>query len=87
MALDLEALDAKVNFDELDKDIKEAAENGGTGEFPELPAGVYFVNMENLELGETKDGRPMVKWQFRVIDAAERVIIKSLESKATTKRP
>lgn len=70
MALDLKALDEKVNFGELNKNIEEAAKNGGTGEFPELPAGYYFVNMEKLELGETKDGRPMVKWQFRVVNAA-----------------
>lgn len=70
MAIDLKVLDAKVDFDGLNKNIKEAEENGGTGEFPELPAGYYFVNMEKLELGETKDGRPMVKWQFRVVDAA-----------------
>ena len=72
MALDLKALDEKVDFDGLNKDIKAAEENGGTGEFPQLPAGHYFVKMENLELGETKDGRPMVKWMFRVIDAAQK---------------
>lgn len=70
MAIDLKALDAKVDFNGLNKDIEEAKENGGTGNFPELPAGYYFVNMEKLELGETKDGRPMVRWQFRVVDAA-----------------
>lgn len=83
--MDLAALDEKVNFDELNKDIKEAAENGGTGEFPELPAGVYFVNMENLELGETKDGRPMVKWQFRVIDAATKEDFKEFGVKGNNK--
>lgn len=70
MAIDLKALDEKVDFNELNKDIEDAKENAGTGNFPELPAGYYFVNMEKLELGETKDGRPMVKWQFRVVDAA-----------------
>ena len=72
MALDLKALDEKVDSDGLNKDIKAAEESGGTGEFPQLPAGHYFVKMENLELGETKDGRPMVKWMFRVIDAAQK---------------
>lgn len=70
MAIDLKALDEKVDFDGLNNDIKQAEENAGTGDFPELPAGYYFVNMEKLELGETKDGRPMVRWQFRVVDAA-----------------
>lgn len=72
MALDLKALDAKVDFGSLNKDIAQAAENNGTGDFPQLPAGYYIVRMEKLELGETKDGRPMVRWQFRVVDAAKK---------------
>ena len=46
--MDLAALDEKVNFDELNKDIKEAAENGGTGEFPELPAEISSQRMTFL---------------------------------------
>ena len=69
--IDLKALDAKVNFGELQKGIAEARENGGTGEYPDLPVGYYIVTVEKLELGETKDGRPMVKWQFRTVGAVD----------------
>lgn len=68
--MNLAELDKKVNFDQLEKDIQESKENGGTGNFPELPKGYYIVVIEKLELGETKDHRPMVKWQFRTVDAA-----------------
>ena len=63
-------LDKKVDFDKLNDDIKEAKENGGTGDYKELPPGYYIVTIEKLELGETKDHRPMVRWQFRTVDAA-----------------
>ena len=69
--IDLKALDEKVNFDQLNKDIAEARENGGTGDYPELPKGYYIVRIEKLELGETKDGRPMVRWQFRTVGAVD----------------
>lgn len=70
--MDLKALDSQINFDQLQKDIDEAKENGGTGNYPELPSGYYVVTCENLELGETKDGRPMVKWRFRTVEAADK---------------
>lgn len=68
--MNLAELDAKVDFDKLDKEIKEAEQNNGVGDFPEVPKGLYFAKLEKLELGETKDQRPMVKWQFRLVDAA-----------------
>lgn len=69
MAIDFKALDAKVNFNELNASIKEAEENGGTGDYPELPKGEYIVRIENMEIGETKDGRPMLKVMARVQEA------------------
>ena len=69
MAIDFSALDKKVNFNELNAQIKEAEENGGTGNYEELPKGEYFVQFENIEIGETKDGRPMLKIMARVQDA------------------
>lgn len=69
MAIDFAALDKKVDFDQLSKDIKEAVENGGTGNYDELPKGEYMVQIEKMEIGETKDGRPMLKVQARVSDA------------------
>lgn len=69
MAIDFAALDKKVNFGELSAAIKEAEENGGTGNYEELPKGEYIVRFENLEIGETKDGRPMLKVMGRVQEA------------------
>lgn len=69
MAIDFAALDAKVNFDELNAGIKEAEENGGTGNYPELPKGEYMAQIEKLEIGETKDGRPMLKVMARIKEA------------------
>lgn len=68
MAINWKELDAKLNMDEINKNIATAKEN--TNGFEPLPDGYYFVKLENLELGETKDGRPMVKWQFRIVDSA-----------------
>ena len=69
MAIDFAALDKKVNFGELSAAIKEAEENGGTGNYEELPKGEYIIRIENLEVGETKDGRPMLKVMGRVQEA------------------
>lgn len=66
MAIDFDALDKKVDFKQLSEDIKDAAENGGTGNYKELPKGEYVVRFESLEIGETKDGRPMLKAMARV---------------------
>ena len=71
MAIDFEALDKKVNFEELNKGVDEAIKNGGTGDFPELPKGKYVVQIEKMEIGETKDGRPMLKVMCRVQDALD----------------
>ena len=71
MSIDFKALDAKVDFGELAASIKEAEENGGTGNYPELPKGKYIVQFENLEIGETKDGRPMLKAMGRVQEAID----------------
>ena len=75
--MDLKALDARVDFDQLNKDIEEAKNNNGSGDFPELPKGLYVATIEKLELGETKDKRPMVKWQFRTVDAATEEDVKA----------
>ena len=69
MAIDFKALDSKVNFGELAASIKEAEENGGTGNYEELPKGEYMVRIEKMEIGETKDGRPMLKVMARVQEA------------------
>lgn len=64
MAIDFSKFDEQVNKDQLQKDIAEAAENGGG--YREVTRGTYTVALENLEVGATKDGRPMLKGMFRI---------------------
>ena len=79
--MNLAELDRKVDFGQLNKDIAEARENGGLGDFPKIPTGYYIGTLEKLELGETKDGRPMVKWQFRIVGAAGDADLEDFEIK------
>ena len=58
--------DNEVDLDALHKDIEDAKENGGTGDYPEAPKGTYEGTIEKMEIGSTKDGRPMFKVMFRV---------------------
>ena len=64
MAIDFSQFDKQVNAEELQKQIHEAEENGG---YKEVPKGTYTCKLESLELGATKDKRPMVKAMFRII--------------------
>ena len=65
--MDFSKFDEQIDKEQLQKDIHEAEENGGGG-FKEVTAGTYIVSLENLELGETKDGRPMLKGMFRILE-------------------
>lgn len=64
--MDFSKFDEQVNLDQLKADAAEAEKNGGFGDFPEIPKGTYIVKADSLELGETKDHRPMLKGQFRI---------------------
>jgi hypothetical protein len=61
--MDFSQFDKAVNKEELEKQIKEAKENGG-GE--DTPAGKYYGVFEKFELRTTKDNRPMFSCQFRI---------------------
>lgn len=65
--MDFSKFDEQVNIDQMKKDIAEAAKNGGGG-YKDVTKGTYTVRLEKLELGETKDGRPMLKGMFRITD-------------------
>lgn len=67
MAIDFSQFDKQVDVNQLAHDVDEAAKNGG-GDFPTIPAGTYVVKAEKMELGQTKDGRPMLKGQFRITE-------------------
>ena len=63
--MDFSKFDKEVNIDQLKKDIAEVAENS-TNDYKEVARGVYTCTVDKLEIGETKDGRPMLKTQFRI---------------------
>lgn len=65
--MDFSKFDKEVNLEQLKADAEEAVKNGG-GDFPEIPKGTYVVKPEKMEIGETKDERPMFKAQFRIVE-------------------
>lgn len=72
--------DEKVNLEEVQRQVAAAAANT----FEEVPAGQYIAKVEKMELGETKDGRPMFKVQMRLCDAeseAERQYLARFKNK------
>lgn len=65
--MDFSKFDKLVDLDQLKKDADEAAKNG-VGNYPEIEDGTYIGKFEKLELGETKDDRPMFKAMFRITE-------------------
>lgn len=62
--------DNAVDMDGLQKDIQEAAENGG-GNYKEVPHGKYEVAIEKMELKATKPesgSKPMVSVWMKICD-------------------
>lgn len=59
--MNFDAFDKKVNLTGLQEDIVKAEQNAPSGEYAEIPKGKYEVSFKNIELGTTKDGRPMLK--------------------------
>lgn len=66
--MDFSKFDKQVDLDQLKKDANEIIKNNGTGDYPEIEEGTYHGRFEKLELGETKDGRPMVRAMFRITE-------------------
>lgn len=66
--MDFSAFDKQIDVKQLQADAEEIKKNGGTGDFPELPAGTYMIKLDKLELGETKDHRPMMRGQFSITE-------------------
>ena len=69
MAIDFSKFDEQVDLSKLQNDAEEIIKNGGTGDYPEIEEGIYHGKVEKLEVGQTKDGRPMLKVQFRITEA------------------
>lgn len=58
--------DKKVDLKKIEEQKKEAAENAQN--FEAVPAGEYIAKIESMELGVTKDKRPMFKVQMRLVE-------------------
>lgn len=69
--MDFSKFDATINEAELSKQLEEAKNNAPQGEGLETPAGNYVAKIEKMEVGATKDGRPMFKVMLRVVEAGE----------------
>lgn len=61
--MDFEKWNKEFGGAEAVKELEEASKN----EFTELPDGIYKCKLEKLELGESKNGKPMVKGMFRIV--------------------
>jgi hypothetical protein len=65
--MDFSKFDATINEAELSKQLEEA-KNNATQTDKTVPAGNYTVKIEKMEVGATKDGRPMFKLQCRILE-------------------
>ncbi|MYV19921.1 DUF669 domain-containing protein [Ligilactobacillus salivarius] len=60
--------DKEFDNEVLRDEVKEAAENGGSGEYREVPTGDYEVEIEKLECTSSKKGDPMVTVWFNILE-------------------
>lgn len=67
MSMDIWAkFDQMVDTEGLKKDVKEVAEN--KIDYKEVPEGRYEVKIEKMELKQSKTGRPMVAFWFKILE-------------------
>lgn len=57
--------DNEIDTEGLQKDVEEAAKNGG--KFKEVPPDTYEVSVEKMELTASKKGDPMVSIWFKIV--------------------
>ena len=66
-----DAFNKKVDLDQINKQMEEAAKNNGTGDFPEIEAGTYRVKLAKMEVGAVKSGKnagaPLLKVDFKIV--------------------
>ena len=65
---DWSKFDKNVDIEALQADVEEVEKNGGTGDYPEIPDGQYEVEVEVMELVESKKGDPMLKIWFKILE-------------------
>lgn len=66
MAINWDEFDKDLDLNGLKEDVRDA--EAGSGDFPEIPDGKYEVSVNNMELGESKKGDPMLKIRFEILD-------------------
>jgi hypothetical protein len=66
--MDFSKFNKAVDLEALKKDIQEAEENGGNGDYKEVPVGTYEVKIEKMELKESKKGDPMLSVWFKILN-------------------
>ena len=59
--------DNAIDTEGLQKDVADAAANGGSGNYKEVPHGNYEVAVQQMELKASKKGDPMVSIWFKVV--------------------
>lgn len=64
--MDFSKFDNQVDMEQLKSDVNEAKKN--EGQYSEVEPGTYYGKVEKMEIGETKDGRPMFKMMFRITE-------------------
>lgn len=67
-----DAFNQKVNLEEINKQMENAANDNGTGDFEEVPSGQYRVKLVKMEVGVTGDkaktpGAPIMKADFKIL--------------------
>lgn len=72
--MDFSKFDSMVDVAALKNDVAEAEKNGGN--FDKVPYGSYEVNIEKMELNESKKGDPMFSCWFKIVngDCKDRLI-------------
>ena len=66
MAIDFKKWNEQFGGEQAKQALKDAESNAK--EYSEVPDGTYICKREKLELGETKDGKPMIKGMFRIVE-------------------
>lgn len=64
--------DKNIDTEGLAQDTKEAEQNGGSGEYSEVPTGTYEVKVEKMELKESSKGDPMFTAWFRIVEGSHK---------------
>lgn len=67
MSIDFSKWDNSINSEDMAKAINEAKSNQPQSDRT-VPTGKYTVKIEKMEIGETKDKRPMFKVQCRILE-------------------